>query len=236
MAKKAVKWKGAGKLADLLVPVTSITTHPDNPRKGNLDIIAESLTAHGQLKPIVLNDAPWRVETSGQPVIVAGNHTYLAAVERLGWEMIAAVSDPMEPTRERQFLLIDNRSSDAAEYEQEKLAKLLKDLHDSGALEGSGYTPDDVDDIIAEIDAIARTAPEPFQGRYAESPEELEARKKARRSGEALVEFRLLYSRDEATQFAQYAAVLKKEWGKDLDISEVAFRALREAAGKANQG
>ena len=62
------------------VPVINLKPYPNNPRKGNVDLIAESLEAYGQYKPITVN------KRTGE--ILAGNHTYEAA-KKLGWVEIS---------------------------------------------------------------------------------------------------------------------------------------------------
>ena len=64
------------------VPLRKVKTHPDNPRRGFIDAIVESLSVHGQYKPVVVNR-----RTSH---IAAGNHTYKAA-KRLGYRTIDVV-------------------------------------------------------------------------------------------------------------------------------------------------
>lgn len=62
-------------LEQLKVPVDGLVPYARNPRRGNTDLIAESLTHHGQYRPIVV-----RAHTNE---VLAGNHT-LAAAARTG--------------------------------------------------------------------------------------------------------------------------------------------------------
>jgi len=55
------------------VSIDTIKTYPNNPRRGNVSLIKESLTEYGQYKPITVNLATNQ--------ILVGNHTYQAAVE-----------------------------------------------------------------------------------------------------------------------------------------------------------
>ncbi|WP_433225815.1 ParB N-terminal domain-containing protein [Microtetraspora malaysiensis] len=52
------------------VAISSLKNHPDNPRRGDLDVIAESLRENGQFAPLVV-----QASTS---YILAGNHRYPA--------------------------------------------------------------------------------------------------------------------------------------------------------------
>ena len=58
-------------LAKLTLPIGEVHPRKGNPRRGDIDVIAESLERNGQFRPIVVNKA------TGE--ILAGNHTYAAA-------------------------------------------------------------------------------------------------------------------------------------------------------------
>lgn len=62
--------KIAKSLESHLRPIEELILLPGNPRQGDIGAISESLARFGQLKPVVVDD---------QGVILAGNHTYLAA-------------------------------------------------------------------------------------------------------------------------------------------------------------
>jgi hypothetical protein len=122
-----------------------LTPHPRNPRNGDVEVIASSLAAHGQYRPIVV---------SRDGVILAGNHTYAAALalgwtEILTWRLDLDSNDP----RATAILLADNRTSDLGRYDEGLLLDLLKEMP---VLDGTGYTPDDLDDLLR------LTAPAPY--------------------------------------------------------------------------
>src|SRR3954463_793671 len=101
MAGTRVVWEGSGSLKRLLVPIAECIPHPENPRRGDVGVIAESLREFGQLRPILVN--------SESGYIVAGNHTYRAATEVLGWNRIAVVKAVLSTEDERRYLIADNR-------------------------------------------------------------------------------------------------------------------------------
>ena len=116
-----------------LVPVSDLRHHPANPRRGDIEAIADSLTYHGQYRPIVVNRRTSEV--------LAGNHT-LAAARKLGWSNIAAVYVDVEEEDARRIMLVDNRTADRASYDEELLLDILKGLPD---LEGTGFDRADLD-------------------------------------------------------------------------------------------
>ena len=121
------------------VSLGDLKLYRNNPRKGNVDLIAESLERYGQYKPITVNEA------TGE--ILAGNHTYQAA-QSLGWADIDVVYVNVDDTTAAKIVAIDNRTSDNGTYDNEQLAKLLEALPE---LDGTGYTFEEYDSLLAEM-------------------------------------------------------------------------------------
>ena len=124
------------------VPLNSITPHPENARRGDVDKIAESLAHHGQYKPIVVNNR--------DKTILAGNHTYKAA-KRLKWKNIAVVWVDVDDTTAKRIILADNRTSDLGSYNEPALKALLEEL--DGDFAGTGFTADDVANLSDILEA-----------------------------------------------------------------------------------
>lgn len=123
------------------VPLSSLTPHPQNARRGDIDKIAESLDAHGQYKPIVVNKR--------DNCILAGNHTFKAA-KKLKWKSIAVVFVDVDETTAKKIMVADNRTSDLSSYNEDALFGMLTELPD---LAGTGFTDDDLanlSELLAE--------------------------------------------------------------------------------------
>ena len=122
-----------------LVSVEVLSTHPENPRKGDVGAIAASLEAHGFYGVVVAQ------RSSGY--VLAGNHRLLAAREAGLTEVPVAWLD-CDDDEARRILLADNRSSDLAAYDEVRLAELVSALEASAAgLAGTLYdvaTPESV--------------------------------------------------------------------------------------------
>lgn len=128
-------------LATLAAPLADLAPYYRNPRSGDLDAIAESLSTHGQYKPIVVN----RGTHTGRPnEILAGNHTAKAA-RRLDWDEIAVTWLDVDEATAAKIVIVDNRTSDLAGYDTALLADILTDLPD---LEGTGYDQEQLDDLL----------------------------------------------------------------------------------------
>src|ERR1035437_2088570 len=139
----------ADELRDLVVPIESVSLHPDNPREGDVGAISESLRRFGQLRPIVVQ------QSSG--FTVAGNHV-LRAARALNWVSIAAHVMDLSDEDAAAYLVADNRLSEIAWYDQKVLSTILAEQARAGNLEGTGYDGDDVDAVLNERIGIPKAS------------------------------------------------------------------------------
>ena len=115
------------------VALNTLESYPTNPRRGDIEAIAQSLKAHGQYRPIVVQ--------YGTNFILAGNHTYKAA-KKLGWKKIKITYVDVNEESARKIVLADNRLTDLATYNEPLLKSLLTTLPE---LEGTGFTQAEVE-------------------------------------------------------------------------------------------
>ena len=125
-------------LTSLSVPVDDLHLHPDNKRRGNVEQVQASLEQHGQYKPIVVQQSTMRV--------LAGNHT-LQAARQLGWTHVDAVIIDVDDSQALRILLVDNKTSDDAGYDDRGLAELLDQLAREEGLAGTGFTTDEAQEL-----------------------------------------------------------------------------------------
>lgn len=126
-------------LASLVVSMGDLKPYGANPRRGNVGALVESLTYHGQYRPLVV-----RRETGE---ILAGNHTFMAARE-LGWSDIAVTYVDCDDDEAARIVLVDNRSNDLASYGDEALAEILSSLD---GFDGSGFNAGDLEDLLLSL-------------------------------------------------------------------------------------
>lgn len=117
------------------VAISSLESYPSNPRRGDIEAIAQSLKAHGQYRPIVVQ--------YGTNYILAGNHTYKAA-RKLGWKKIKITYVDCDEQTARRMVLADNRLTDLASYNEPLLKNLLTSLPD---VSGTGFTETEVETL-----------------------------------------------------------------------------------------
>ena len=138
-------------LADLAVPLDSLIPYPDNPRQGDVGAIVESLQAHGQYRPVVVNLGTHPGWTGDPNTVLAGNHTVAAAVS-IGWTEIAATFVDVDDDTALRIVLVDNRSNDRADYDVAELVDQLTGLAATPLrLEGTGFELDDVDALVRRL-------------------------------------------------------------------------------------
>lgn len=143
------------------------TVHPSdlnlfhlNPRTGDTGMIAGSLRANGQYRPLVVNKGTH----TGRPMeVLAGNHT-LKAIRDLAekypdddrWQSVLVVVHDVDDDRCNRIVAADNRTATVGSFDDRILAELLGGLDD---LDGTGYDMDDLADIEALLEE--RAEPEP---------------------------------------------------------------------------
>lgn len=156
------------------VALEDLEPFPGNARRGNVDLILDSLRANGQYKPLT-------VRRHGETLtILAGNHSYLALVrheedDRAGcadWELsndrpcqLCIAVDKDDPTAlahliecddatARRINVVDNKASDEGDYDQQALDAILATF--DGDLVGTGYS-------VSEAELFAAAPPADLQ-------------------------------------------------------------------------
>lgn len=196
-------------LKRMLVPIDQVKPLDGNRRRGDVDEVRASLRHHGQYKPIIA-----RRETSE---VLVGNHTTQAAREE-GWTHIAVLwrSEPSDAEAKR-LALVDNRTSDLAEWDVAGLAADLTELSNAGGLAGTGFSEEAMQETLEIARKLAASEAAALLGAGGEDTPPGPAPKKPKtRLGDLITmnEHRLVCG-DAATPDA-YAALLTDVPGVDL--------------------
>jgi hypothetical protein len=206
------------------VSAAKLTLHPENPRRADIARLAESLREHGQYKPLVVQ------RSTGY--VLAGNHTLLAARE-LGWDDIAVVYLDIDDLRARKILLMDNRVTDNASYDNDALLELLASLDND--FTGTGYSPEDLDDLLAALDQMPVLPRQQTDAAFGETEEELQARQDRfagaqPRAQLGMRDVILIYTQAQYEEFQDLVRLLR---GTDETAGDVVLAALRHNARQA---
>lgn len=208
-------------LAKLAEPVESLTPSDRNPRRGNVGELKESLKAHGQYRPIVVN-RPTPERPDGE--ILRGNHTWRAA-KALDWDQVAVIWLEVSDADAHRIIIADNRTSDLATYDQGALLEVLLDLSEHEGLQGTGYTDKDLESLLADLSAPMEEA---VAGAVADDWEQ------SRERWQPLKQVVLLYSPAQHQELAAAVALLQIDYEEPSPIKTV-VRAVAEAAAKVEE-
>jgi ParB-like chromosome segregation protein Spo0J len=130
------------------VDISTLIEHPQNPRRGNVGVVLESMKENGFFGTIVAQRSTRR--------ILAGNHRFKAA-KAAGMKTLPVAWVDVDDERATKILLADNRTSDLATYDEAVLSSMLKELADGIGLVGTGYGEEDLNDLIRKISGDADT-------------------------------------------------------------------------------
>jgi ParB-like chromosome segregation protein Spo0J len=128
-----------------LVPIDDLVEYPGNARRGDLDVIAESIKTNGFYGVVV------RQRSTGY--VLAGNHRFKAA-KIAGLDSVPVQDVDVDDATARRINLVDNRSNQLAGYDTVALSELLALAMDEGSLVGTGFTEDDYADTLVDAEAL----------------------------------------------------------------------------------
>ncbi len=125
------------------VAIDRLYCSPTNPRRNEPAIphVAASLRRFGWQQPIV-------ARRSGE--VVAGN-TRLKAAQSLGMTEVPVWWFDGDDLAATAYQIADNRTHEFAEWNDAELAALLQQLKAEDALDGVGYTEEDIDALVQEL-------------------------------------------------------------------------------------
>ena len=125
-----------------MVEVSTLSAHPENPRSGDVELIGESIRVNGFFGAIVAQRSTGR--------ILAGNHRWKAAKSE-GRNHVPVAWVDVDDEHALRILLADNRTNDVAGYDDSRLAGLLAELSETCGLEGTGYSAEDLEQLLTEV-------------------------------------------------------------------------------------
>lgn len=134
--------------------ISDLRFFPGNARRGDVDVIAESLGRLGQFRPIVVNKGTHAPELAN--TVLAGNHTMMAA-QRLGWGEIDVHWVDLDEDTCKRVVLVDNAANDKATYDVEALVDLATELPN---LDATGFTRDEIDAMLEALDDMDAEVPD----------------------------------------------------------------------------
>lgn len=131
---------------DPAVPLDALIELVDNPRRGDLALLNESVTEIGFYGAVIVNKATNEV--------LAGNHR-IKALHEQGEETVPVIYVDVDEVTARKIALVDNHANDRATYDVHDLLATIERL--DGDFDGTGYTETDYADLLAQTTSDAPT-------------------------------------------------------------------------------
>lgn len=163
-----------------LVPIADLEPHPRNAQQADIGAVATSIATHG-FHGSVIAQAPDRTRDHLRIIIGHGRWRALQSLMREGFTepsgqhydydqlselvplppmgFIPVQVQAMDDTRALKKLVADNRASALASTDDAALVDLLRELAESEELFGSLFDGDDIDDLVAQLNAAPETFP-----------------------------------------------------------------------------
>ena len=123
--------------------ISQIKPYPNNPRKNDeaVETVMESIKQCGYCQPILVDE---------DMVILAG-HTRFKAIKRLGWEECpVVVRAGMTEEQKRKYRLLDNKTNEIAQWDNDLLMEELEGLDFEGFDFGFDFGKDDTGDAVED--------------------------------------------------------------------------------------
>lgn len=138
-----------------LVPVADLEPHPENPHRGDVEVIGDSIDENGFYGAVL-------VRRSGMRIIV-GEHRWRGAKAKGLAEMPCVLPD-VDDERAKKILLADNVTAALGYKDPDALVALLATMDDQ--LAGTSYTDADLADltrlaVVPDLDDVVGMLREP---------------------------------------------------------------------------
>src|SRR5687767_404840 len=117
---------------------------PSNPRHNDPAVVhvAASIKRFGWQQPIV-------AKPSGE--VIAGN-TRLKAAEHLGMTQVPVVRFTGSELEALAYSIADNKTHEFSSWDEPALANILEELRAEDALDGVGFSTEEIDNLLAELE------------------------------------------------------------------------------------
>lgn len=139
-----------------IVDVDALKPHPLNPNRGDVDRIRTSIDQNGFFGVVIAQE--------NTNYIIAGEHRWRAA-DAAGLLQVATLFLDVDDATAVAILLVDNESRKRGRYDDDALLGLLKEARSTdGTLKGTGYSDEDLAELLAKNAAAADPDDAPPRG------------------------------------------------------------------------
>jgi site-specific DNA-methyltransferase (adenine-specific) len=150
------------------MPIDDLVPWVDNPRNNSEAVpeVAASIKRFGFASPIIARKA--------DNMVIAG-HTRLEAARSLGLDRVPVRHMDLDPADSRLLALSDNKVGEIADWDNDKLAEVLRELDADGhldGLEGLGFDESELDSLLGNSSTLVGDV---FEDQGGEGAQELSA-------------------------------------------------------------
>jgi ParB-like chromosome segregation protein Spo0J len=141
------------------MPVDELVAAPRNPKKHDLDGLADSFNAHGFVEPCVMDNRTGKLVSGHgrlEAVLAAkqrGEAPPDGIVDRDGTWLIPVVGwESADDAQAERYLLVANRLTEKGGWDDTGLVQMLEDLKATEpGLVGTGYYDGDLESLLAQL-------------------------------------------------------------------------------------
>lgn len=201
------------------VPVDELKPHPDNPNRGDVAAIGESIDATGFWGAVLVQ--------ASSMTILAGEHRWRAARTGDRLAKVPCLLIDVDDDQARRILLADNAYAALGVMDEEQLAGLLGELAMTpDALAGTAFSIDELDALRGV--PVPDDEPQPSDAAYADTPDEREHTDRGTYAERGMSIIQVVVPRDEAAVFRGLVEDgRQKLGGQDVATGAVLLAALR---------
>lgn len=149
-------------LETVYVDPDQLRPYPGNPNQGDIGIVRSSVRNNGQYRSVVARKLP-----DGTLELLAGHTTTAATGLEVGKTRVEVIE--ADDATARRIVAADNQTARKATMDERLLLELLEQADDEEGLDGTGFTPPDLEDLARmvappDLDDFARDVGEPQHG------------------------------------------------------------------------
>ncbi len=135
---------------DALIAIEEAVPNPRNPNQHSeqqADVLGNIIQATGWRQPITI---------SKRSDFITKGHGRLLAAQRKGWKQVPAdFQEYATEAEEWSDLIADNRLAELSTIDNERLMDLIKEIGDDVPMELTGFSNEDISDIIHRIQLLS---------------------------------------------------------------------------------
>lgn len=128
------------------IEVGKVMPYWHNPRKNDATVekLIKSIKSYGFNVPLVVN----------KDMVLITGHARLKAAKKMGLQTVPCVVVDLTEEQAKKYRIADNKIQESSEWNEESLFKELREIGDPLDIVDMGFTAEEVQSIIGDIDSL----------------------------------------------------------------------------------